>query len=200
MSPQFSRSKDTDLLAVIEHSLAAVPPDIETATIAYDELNRRNRGRAARVIFARTGIEPIPWLDAATKCLVFLEPPPPGRYQGHLYVILIGGFTVQNQFYGAYVGSSHYLPEARFLQHKAGYHSSGVVKRRGIQVLKSLCWPVGQTVPGGKKRVQWESALSRCLALVVPKVRGHCVPMTEWEDTFQPQLRAVYQLRDEILK
>src|SRR5262249_4411282 len=118
-------------------------------------------------------------------------------YQGHLYVVLISGFTEQNQFYGAYVGASRYKPETRFQQHKAGYRASRRVKNRGIQVLKSLCWP-GRTIPGGKSRNLWESALNRCLALVVPKVHGDCVPMAEWGNDFQRPLQAIYKLRDEI--
>jgi hypothetical protein len=101
--------KNADLLNIVEQALTAVLPDIELATMAYDEMVRRNRKgviREARGIFTRVGIKPIPWLAAATKCLEVLEISPPGPYQGHLYVVLIDGFTEQNQFYGAYVGSS----------------------------------------------------------------------------------------------
>jgi hypothetical protein len=188
---------NTDLLALVEHSLANTPPDIELATIAYDEARRRKRHQTikeAREIFSRKGIHPIPWLSLAKQTLSFLVLPPAGNYQGHLYVILVDGYTEQSQFYGAYVGSSRYTPETRFQQHKAGYKSSGIVRNRGIQVLRSLCWPDGKTVPGGRDLVLWESALNRCLALTIPKVRGDHIPIDDWDDTFQPSLRAVYKV------
>lgn len=196
MPQQLDRSSP-NLLASIERSLAADPLDLELATLAYDELSRRRAHRAivkADRIFAQARIRPIPWLDAATKILGLLEAPPPGPYQGHLYVVLISGFTEQNQFYGAYVGSSRYKPETRFQQHKAGVRASSLVKRRGVQVLKSLCWPSGRTIPGGRNIVKWESALNRCLNLVIPKVRGDYVPMTEWDDEFQRPLQSFYKI------
>jgi len=192
---------NASLLTLVEHSLAAVPPDVEWATLAYDELSRRRARRAINQtngIFAQAGIKPIPWLDAATKSLGLLEAPAPGVYQGHLYVVLISGFTEQNQFYGAYVGASRYKPETRFQQHKVGLRASGLVRNRGIQVLKSLCWPNEQTVPGGRNIVLWESALNRCLALVIPKVRGDCVPMAEWGDEFQRPLRSIYEILEQV--
>jgi hypothetical protein len=143
------------LLALIEEATIG-EPDIEKATEAYDELIRRGRAKIvkkAKMIFANTKIKPIPWLASAKNSLEILEPPSPGQYQGHLYVVLVGGFTEQSQFYGAYVGSSRYTPETRFKQHKNGQNASKLVKNRGLQVLRSLCWPNNRTVGGPRSRM-----------------------------------------------
>jgi hypothetical protein len=182
-----------ELLEVVERSLQGDQPDIEIATEVLDEAIRRDNRKIIRKIeniFRQTDIRPIPWLADAKRSLSVLELPPFGHYQGHLYVVLISGFTKQNQFYGAYVGSSKYTPATRFQQHKSGRNSAGIVQRRGLQVLKSLCWPDGKTVPGGRKLIFWENALNRCLARVIPKVSGDWKPIEEWEENFQKPLRA----------
>jgi hypothetical protein len=188
--------KNADLLSLAEEALKLDHPDIERATVAYNEVMRRNRKRVMyliKEIFGQAGVKPIPWLAKSVKSLDVLEQPAPGVYQGHLYVVLITGFTEQNQFYGAYVGSSRYKPETRLQQHKAGINSSTIVRNRGLQILKSLCWPNGRPVPGGKNLIWWESALNRCLARVIPRVRGDFKPIAEWDDSFQKPLRALYE-------
>jgi hypothetical protein len=186
-----------ELLAIVEQSLQREEVDIEQATEAYNEAIRRDNEkiiRQIRNIFKRTNTVPIPWLADAKRSLGVLELPPSGHHQGHLYVVLISGFTKQYQSYGVYVGSTRYTPVTRFKQHKTGHHSSGIVQKRGLQVLKALCWPDGETVPGGKKLIVWESALNRCLARVIPKVSGDWKPIEEWGENFQNPLRKLYDL------
>jgi hypothetical protein len=69
-------------------------------------------------------------------------------------------------------------------QSKSGHNASGIVQKRGLQVLNSLCWPDGKTVPGGRKLIYWESALNRCLARVIPKVSGDWKPIEEMGRNF----------------
>jgi hypothetical protein len=181
-----------ELLELVERSLQRHEQDIEMATEAYDEAIRRDNKKIIekiQAVFQRTNTRAILWLANAKRSLDVLELPPPGHYQGHLYVVLISDYTEQNQFYGAYVGSSKYTPATRFQQHKSGYNASRIVQKRGLQVLNSLCWPDGRTVPGGRKLIYWESALNRCLARVIPKVSGDWKPIEEWEETFQKPLR-----------
>jgi len=166
--------------------------DIEIATLALDELKLRNKAKRitqAQKLFRNAKFKPIPWLQSARDSLTILERPKKGNYQGHLYVVLIEGYKKTNEYYGAYVGSSKYRPETRFKQHKEGKHASNIVKRRGLQLLQSLCWP-WQTVPGSKgERILWESALNRSLAEVIPKVSGDFRPSGEWPSEFQVRLQ-----------
>jgi hypothetical protein len=183
-----------ELLEIVDRSLQRDDPDIERATEAYDEAIRRDNKKIIRkiqTVFQRTNTRAIPWLADAKRSLDVLELPPPGHFQGHLYVVLISGYTEQNQYYGAYVGSSKYTPATRFQQHKSGYNASRIVQKRGLQVLNSLCWPDGKTVPGGRKLIYWESALNRCLVCVIPKVSGDWKPIEEWEKAFQKPLRGL---------
>ena len=182
-----------ELIRVVECGLSRQSRDIELATLAYDELSQRNKSNRVAALFKETGVTPIPWLKSARACLDILESPPQEHYQGHLYVILISGYTPQNQTYGAYVGASRYRPQTRFEQHKTGINASNKVQNRGIQPLLSLNWP-WRTVPGGKdKREFWESALNRCLATKVPKVLGDYRPTEDWPSGFQMPLREILE-------
>jgi hypothetical protein len=163
------------------------------ATLAYNELLHRNKEKTANRKFSKANLHPIPWLESARKSLSILEMPKEGKYQGHLYVILKSGFTKSNGFYGAYVGSSKLKPENRFKEHKAGIRSARGIPERGEQLLRSLLWP-WRTVPGAKKeRVEWESALNRCLSTVVPKVHGDSFPIEKWPEDFQKPLKRLIQ-------
>jgi hypothetical protein len=182
-------SSGADLLDLIECTLDLNNRDLEIASAAFLELKRRGKdGRATKMMEA-FGVPPIPWLRDAREALGVLQPPPSGQYQGHLYVVLLDGYTSHNGFYGAYVGSSRYTPQTRFDKHLAGIDASPKVKRRGLQLLSSLQWP-WMTVPGNKEeRKLWESALNRCLALVASKVEGDFTPSREWPDGFQEPLK-----------
>ena len=184
------------LFETIQTSLSENPPDLEISTLAYDELKHRKKAGRAEDLFKKTNLHPIPWLKEAKESLQNLDQPPYGRHQGHLYVVLIEGYTEINGWYGAYVGSSRYRPETRFKQHNEGKNASSIVKRRGHQILHSLCWP-WQTVPGAKgERILWESALNRCLATKVPKVSGDFTLQKEWPMDFQRPLQRVSNLKD----
>lgn len=188
LRPYFNFSASL-LVETAQRALLPEVMDIETATLAHDELVHRSKARRIRTIFKDAAVQPIPWLKSARECLKILETPDVGHYQGHLYVILIDGYSETNQYYGVYVGSSRYLPETRFKQHKAGINPSGRVTRRGVQILRSLCWP-WQPVPGAKdKRIYWESALNRCLATEIPKVSGDFRLPGDWPLKFQMPLQ-----------
>lgn len=183
------RASGKELLDLVERNLDVDHRDLEVASAAFLELQRRGRVKKAERICRAHGVPPIPWLKDAREALDILEPPPEGRHQGHLYVILLDGLTAQNGTYGAYVGSSRYRPETRFEQHISGVKASKRVTRRGVQLLHTLSWP-WRTVPGAKtERLLWESALNRCLSLAVPKVYGDFVAVEDWPEGFQEPLR-----------
>ncbi|MDC0189744.1 hypothetical protein OAJ77_00760 [Rhodospirillales bacterium] len=190
----FIQFSGDEILAAIEAHILTDVANIEIATLALDELKLRKKAKRitlAQKLFRSAGFKPIPWLQSARDSLTILERPKKGNYQGHLYVVLIEGYTKTNKYYGAYVGSSRYRPETRFKQHKEGKHASNIVNRRGLHPLQSLLWP-WQTVPGGKtERILWESALNRCLDQVIPKVSGDFRPSGEWPSEFQRPLQAI---------
>ena len=201
----FFGAGNSELADIIETKLRPEELDIEIASFAYEELARRNKSQRGEKIFNAAKRKPIPWLKEAIASLDILEDPEKGRYQGHLYVILIEGYTEYNGYYGAYVGSSRYLPETRFQKHKeGGITASPRVHRRGLQILKSLSWP-GRTgtVPGGKDIRNWESALHKCLERTTfettrgtdtpLKVSGDFKSFGEWPSGFQEPLRRWYE-------
>jgi hypothetical protein len=165
-------------------------PDIEIATLGFDELSRRGKTGKARQLFENAGWEPIPWLAEARKSLELLDPPSKGNYRGRLYVILVRGYTKENGTYGVYVGSTSKKPEERFKEHKAGgITAARGIKDRGIQLLRSLDWP-WRGVPGGKPILtHYESALNHALGLSIKKMKGDATPSSNWDDGFQPKLR-----------
>jgi hypothetical protein len=56
-----------------------------------------------------------------------------GRY--NVYLVLLDYEDRTRGPFGVYVGSSHYSPEQRFDQHKAGIRAAGSVLRRGLELL-----------------------------------------------------------------
>ena len=181
-------------METIRYNLSSLPVNLELATLAYEELKHRNKGKRVSRFFEDKNLPPIPWLMKKRESLNLLEGPVSGSHQGHLYVVLISGYTEKNQYYGAYVGSSRYTLERRFTHHKQGRHSSKTVMgNRGVQLLQSLCWP-WQTVPGsGQERVLWESALHHCLETRVLKVLGDAKrkkSVETWPSEFQQRLKA----------
>ena len=165
-------------------------PDIEIATLGFNELSCRGKPGKARQPLKNAGWEPIPWLSKARKGLELLDPPSKGNYRGRLYVILMCGYSKENGTYGAYVGSTSKTPEERFKEHKAGGRTAARgIKGRGIQLLRSINWPWCR-VPGGKPILtHYESALNRALGLSIKKMRGDATPPSNWDDGFQPKLR-----------
>ena len=195
---QFSGEK---ILERIKTQYLTEDVDIEIATLALDELKRRKKAKRitqqAQKRFREAGIKPIPWLQSARDSLKFLEPPKKKNHKGYLYVILKGGFKERKGFYVPYVGVSAKRPEVRFKEHKSGIKAGRGLPKRGVQLLRSLCWPGynekgdWKTVPNGTPaRYYWESALHLCLETSVPEVHGDVqFQLKDWPEDFQIQLQ-----------
>jgi hypothetical protein len=168
--------------------------DVEMVTLALNDLDRRGRAKFAHRKARRAGIAPITWLQQAKSDLRKLEQPPINRSNGHLYAVLMESPSERLGRYSVYVGATYRRPENRLEQHLAGGRlASRKVRRRGSQLLKSLCWP-WRTVPGKKlERLDWESALHECLAISVPKVEGDSHP-EKWSDDFQKELSGEWKI------
>jgi hypothetical protein len=74
----------------------------------------------------------IEWLPLAYEVAARFEAPP-GR--SNIYLVLLDYSDSRAEPYGVYVGMSHYAPEVRFDQHKAGIRAAGCVLKRGLEVL-----------------------------------------------------------------
>lgn len=185
----FTGLSKRDVLAVIEAEAERSAPDLEVVSYAFARLEGLGKTGKAESLLERYGLRPVPWLVEA-RCAVnsLIDRPPAGsRYRGHLYVVLLD-FDEPGD-YGAYVGSTMRRPSIRYQQHTVGdAKSSGIVRRRGLQLLPSL-WLPSWRVPGGKPLLLWETALHRCLEKVLPanRVRGD-VYKGEIPAGFQPQL------------
>jgi hypothetical protein len=163
-----------ELETTIQDTLAADRPNLELATLCLEELRLRGKARKAEWMFERSTWQPIPWLPAALDAVKGMERPPAGHYAGHLYVILIDGYSARNGHYGAYVGVTGKRPETRFDQHRRGVHAARR-HHRMLQLLPSLYAPIG-LVPGDKEgRRTWETKLHETLATVIPRVTGDTV-------------------------
>ncbi len=75
----------------------------------------------------------IEWLPLAYEIALRWQPPRTGRH--NLYLVLLDYRERRGGPYGVYVGMSHYTPEQRFDQHKAGIRAAGAVLKRGLEVL-----------------------------------------------------------------
>ena len=58
-----------------------------------------------------------------------------GRGRSNIYLVLLDYRDSRDEPFAVYVGMSHYSPEQRFDQHKAGIRAAGCVLRRGLEVL-----------------------------------------------------------------
>ena len=174
------------LEATIQGSLAANVPNLELATLCLEELRIRGKARKAEAIFERSGWQPIPWLRSALDVMRGFPRPPEGLYTGHLYVILIDGYSDRNGRYGAYVGVTGRRPETRFAQHRRGVNAARR-HRRMLQLMPSLYEPIG-LVPGDREgRRMWETMLHETLAAVIPKVTGDTVRTEILDNRRRPQ-------------
>jgi len=197
----FIQFSGDDILVAIKNQFLTEDVDIEIATLALDELKRRKKAKRitqqAQKRFREAGIKPIPWLQSARDSLKFLEPPKKKNHKGYLYVILKDGFKERKGFYVPYVGVSAKRPEVRFKEHKSGVRAGRGLEKRGIQLLRSLCWPgysengKWKTVPNGnRERYLWESALHICLQTTIPEVAGDVqFQLDEWPKDFQIRLQ-----------
>jgi hypothetical protein len=75
----------------------------------------------------------IDWLPRLYEVALTFRPARGGRY--NVYLVLLDYEDRTRGPFGVYVGSSHYSPEQRFDQHKAGIRASGSVLHRGLEVL-----------------------------------------------------------------
>ena len=197
----FIQFSGDDILVAIKNQFLTEDVDIEIATLALDELKRRKKAKRitqkAQKLFREASIKPIPWLQSARDSLKFLEPPKKKNHKGYLYVILKDGFKERKGFYVPYVGVSAKRPEVRFKEHKSGVRAGRGLEKRGIQLLRSLCWPgykengKWKTVPNGnRERYLWESALHICLQTTIPEVAGDVqFQLDEWPKDFQIRLQ-----------
>ena len=174
----FQNWPDPALTAAIGGWLKQNPPSIELSTLALAELERRNQHLNAEMKFVDIGIEPIPWLVKAGEAVrktfteTVLSEQKSGPLRGSVYVILRSGYTQDNDWYGAYVGSTVKRVEARCLEHRKGIRSARGLPRYGIEPLWSL-FDFINPVPSKKSALrEWETRLHEALAPVVPKVTG----------------------------
>lgn len=172
----FRNWKSAHLDTLIGGWLQLDPPCLELATLGLEELTFRREDLAARMKFAKADLEPIHWLcDARIRVRERLLPDitPRASGRGKVYVILRGGYTSANQWYGAYVGSTTRPIAKRYGEHRAGgARSARGLATHGIEPLYSLFAPLNPVAASRGKLVEWETRLHECLAPVVPKVSG----------------------------
>ena len=176
----FERWLVPQMSAAIGGWLSQSPPQLELATLALHEIERRgNDGLAARMKFARYDLAPVPWLAEAGEAVraafpsEVLATQKTGRLGAHVYVVLRGGYTEANGFYGAYVGSTGRAVATRIAEHRAGGRRAAKgLARHGICPLWSLFDFINPVPMRKAGREEWETRLHEALAPVVPKVTG----------------------------
>ena len=174
----FRNWKDQQLTAAIGGWLSTNPPGLELATMAYEELKRRGTDLNAGMKFVAAGLEPISWLTAAGARVreVFtpdiLEQQKEGRLGANVYVILRHGYSSENGFYGAYVGSTGKSPSQRCSEHRNGIRAAHGLPHYGIEPLWSLFDFINPVPKARAGREEWETRLHEALAPIIPKVTG----------------------------
>lgn len=166
--------------AAIGGWLSERPPALELATLALDEIKRRgNDSLKAHMKFAHYGLHPVPWLSAAGEAVRKAFPPhvlqtqKDGALGANVYVVLRGGYTASNGFYGCYVGSTGKSVAARIKEHRAGGRTAARgLQKHGIEPLWSLFAAINPVPKKRSGREEWETRLHEALAPVVPKVTG----------------------------
>ena len=175
----FAAWQSKHLETLISGWLQLDPPCLELATLALAELTARRDDLAARMKFANAELEPIPWLADARQAVRqtfkenFEQEQPVRKGRGRVYVVLRGGYTEANGWYGAYVGSTTKSVGARFKEHRSGGpRSARGLPTHGIEPLYSLFAPLNPVASSRNLLREWETRLHECLAPVVPKVTG----------------------------
>ena len=155
----------------LEEWIGLDPPRLELATLAYDELKLRGGDRSSRALFDGAEVVPIPWLAKARKRVLRELPPSTNdRLRARVYVVLRGGYTEGNGWYGAYVGQTSKSVEARLLEHRTGVRACRGLEQHGIELLYSLFDWVNPV--RASDRFAWETRLHSLLVHEVPKVSG----------------------------
>jgi len=138
-SRPFKDAKTPDMLALCERELLhpqdpALGPRLELATLVWHEIRTRDRSTAKlEKLFAKAGAAPIPWLIEARSRLRAVKRNKKGRH--HIYAVRLD-FDGQQ---GVYIGETYRTIENRFRIHRSNAkQGSGVVRRRGREVLQSL--------------------------------------------------------------
>lgn len=174
----FRNWKTPVLSAAIGGWVRLDPPSLELATLALSELERRGEDLNAAMKFAGAGLEPIGWLDDARAAVRatftedVLKEQKTGKLGASVYVMLRGGYTGDNGWYGAYVGSTGKSPERRCAEHRKGIRSARGLPRYGIEPLWSLFDFINPVPKARAGREEWETRLHEALAPVIPKVTG----------------------------
>ena len=177
-SRPFRNWQSSHLQTLIGGWLQSDPPSLELATLALHELELRHDDLNASMRFAEAELEPVPWLIEAGEQVrrVFtpdvLDTQKEGRLGGSVYVILRGGYSAENGFYGAYVGSTKRPPEKRAVEHRKGVRAGRGLQRYGIEPLWSLFGFINPVPVKRERMMEWETRLHEALAPVVPKVTG----------------------------
>ena len=173
-SRPFASWRSSHLETLIGGWLQLDPPCLELATLALAELSNRGEDLNARMKFARVDLEPISWLDRARSHVLINLAPDAGAAvgRGQVYVILRGGYTAENGWYGAYVGSTVKSVDRRYNEHRVGKRSARGLPEHGIEPLYSLFLPINPVSARKEKLREWETRLNDCLSQVVPKVTG----------------------------
>lgn len=174
----FRKWQSKHITTLINGWLISNPPCLELATLGLSELTARGDDLQASMKFAEVELEPIPWLDEAHLAVQqafpkeLLEREKKGRLGGEVYVILRGGYTESNQWYGAYVGSTKRSLEKRFREHRTSSRAGRGLIAHGIEPLYSLFSRLNPMPLGRKNLMEWETRLHEALAPVIPKVTG----------------------------
>jgi len=174
----FRKWQDNHLTAAIGGWVKQNPPSLELATLALEELRRRGSDLNASMKFAGVDLEPIPWLVEAGAQVrkVFtpqvLETQKAGKLTGSIYVMLRGGYTDENSWYGAYVGSTKKKPERRCVEHRKGIRSGRGLPKYGIEPLWSLFDFINPVPVKRDVLMEWETRLHEALAPIISKVTG----------------------------
>lgn len=174
----FRNWPDNILTSAIGGWLKENPPSLELATLALAELESRGKDLNASMRFAEAGYEPIPWLVEAgdkvrsTFTRDILDTEKEGSLKGSVYVVLRGGYTVDNGWYGVYVGSTKKSPARRIAEHRKGIRAGRGLKTYGIEPLWSLFDFINPVPMKRDALMEWETRLHEALAPVIPKVTG----------------------------
>ncbi len=174
----FRNWKSAHLETLIRGWLKQNPPCLELATLALGELTQRGEDLNASMSFAAAKLEPIPWLETARMRVQRIFEPDDrpemksAKRKGNIYVILRGGYTSENAWYGAYVGSTKKPVKTRYMEHRKGPRAAKGLPKHGIEPLFSL-FDFLNPVPAERQiLMEWETRLHEALAPVIPKVTG----------------------------
>jgi len=174
----FRNWKSSHLETLIGGWLTSNPPCLELATLAHIELLERGDDLAAAMKFVDAELAPIPWLDNARQKVreaftpEVLKLQKKGRLGASVYVILRGGYTEHNGWYGAYVGSTKRAIAKRFIEHRTTSRAGRGLIAHGIEPLYSLFDHLNPMPVKRSDLLEWETRLHEALAPVIPKVTG----------------------------